>query len=278
MEREEEGEGVEQREEEGEGRRGDNASLPPAFSGTLWWVTYNTAETDEHLEEHGAHALATSFILRRRKRDIRKPALGHVSGGGEAVESARGEGGPGNGAHTGGQLAAEDSLRTPRVTLPLEAAELLLLFATLPEEDWATARDREAETTQMLLGDPLVPKVRTGTPLDSNRPKAITAWQITPFFACEREIELSAGLSARIMLTYYGATVYFVSVRCSRILRGVPMISRGTVDGRLVDRAVPSEVWKYKKRPSNRRPLPSRQRLEALAKGATIYGSTSDSV
>jgi hypothetical protein len=55
MEREEEGEGVEQREEEGEGRRGDNASLPPAFSGTLWWVTYNTAETDEHLEEHGAH-------------------------------------------------------------------------------------------------------------------------------------------------------------------------------------------------------------------------------
>ncbi|KAJ7795846.1 hypothetical protein B0H13DRAFT_1934801, partial [Mycena leptocephala] len=48
------------------------------------------------------------------------------------------------------------------------------------------------------------------------------------------------------------------------ILRGVPVITRGTVDGRPVDRAVPSEVWKYKKRPSNRRPLPSRQRVEAL--------------
>ncbi|KAJ7811838.1 hypothetical protein B0H13DRAFT_1926510 [Mycena leptocephala] len=38
------------------------------------------------------------------------------------------------------------------------------------------------------------------------------------------------------------------------------MITRGTV-GRPVDRAVPSEVWKYKKRP-----LPSRQRVEALVR------------
>ncbi|KAJ7917373.1 hypothetical protein B0H13DRAFT_1870389 [Mycena leptocephala] len=71
------------------------------------------------------------------------------------------------------------------------------------------------------------------------------------------------------MLTFYSAAVFFVSIRLYRnrpkksdsapILRGVPAITRGTVDGRPVYRAVPSEVWKYKKRP-----LPSRQRVEAL--------------
>jgi hypothetical protein len=32
----------------------------------------------------------------------------------------------------------------------------------------------------------------------------------------------------------------------NQILHDVPVISRGTVDSRPIDRAVPSEVWKYK--------------------------------
>ncbi|KAJ7922640.1 hypothetical protein B0H13DRAFT_1865654 [Mycena leptocephala] len=92
---------------------------------------------------------------------------------------------------------------------------------------------------------------------------------LTHFFACEREIQLSAGAKRPAIMPpsclHTTAPPSILSLFDSApILRGVPVITRGTVDGRPVDRAVPSEVWKYKKRP-----LPSRQRVEALPEDLT---------